>query len=104
MCTIRTCAEDTTFVIWVVWLLGASPILNLFITLLSIGSTRFTELLEARQEAFQALHNGLVRLSSKLDMSVLETPRNDISIAFTFRGLDTALGSQMFSRGVSGTR
>lgn len=89
-----------------------SPVLDLFITLLSMGSITWKQLLRQRKENYAYLHGQLEKLAEKHGTRVLQTKRNDISIGVSLDMLDSPgdnkrisfLGSMLFSRFVSGTR
>ena len=94
---------------------SAAPIIDLFITLLSMGESTFKRLLKERKENFKLLQTGLESIAQKYNEKLLVTPNNKISIAMTLsnltenclkpRGLTaTYFGSYLFSRRVSGVR
>ena len=60
---------------------GISPVLDLFVTFLSMGKTGYKHLLEQRKENFQYFKQRLKSLEGNLPIKVLDTPKNDISIA-----------------------
>ncbi|PJF17364.1 O-phosphoseryl-tRNA(Sec) selenium transferase [Paramicrosporidium saccamoebae] len=76
-----------------------SPLLDLLITLLSMGAVGYRQLLQQRIDCFKALKEGLC-----LSHRVLETPSNDISIALVVDPTDDMLGARLFHRSVSGAR
>ena len=89
-----------------------SPILDLFITLVSMGTTGLKRLLQQRKDVFALLKEGIETLSRDHNERALHSPHNSISIGMTvdssIAGDDpliiTYLGSMLFARGVSGTR
>lgn len=85
-----------------------SPILDLFITLLSLGSLGYTNLLNTRQELMSYLHLKLNEFALKHKERLLDTRNNPISIAMTLSNIPkehvSYLGSMLFSRFISGTR
>ena len=90
-----------------------SPIVDLFITLLSMGRNTFTKLLKERTENFKYFKEKLTEVLPKLGERVLDTPSNKISIAFTigkissdvkFKENATFFGSYLFRRRVMGAR
>ncbi len=88
-----------------------SPILDLFITLLSMGSATWKEILRQRKETFAHLKERMTQLASSHGTLMLDIKRNDISMAMSLAPLDSEdqkkisfLGSMLFSRFVSGTR
>ena len=94
---------------------SAAPIIDLFITFLSMGETTFKRLLKERKENFKTLLTGLELVASKYNEKVLVTKNNKISIAVTLTNLSetclkpkgltaTYFGSYLFSRRVSGVR
>lgn len=86
---------------------SGSPTLDMFVTLLSMGSSGFKTLLSRRKNNFLKLRDQLIHLADRFKLHVLETKNNTISIAMTVgkEGKSaTHLGSMLFTRGVSGTR
>lgn len=61
----------------------SSPIIDLFITLLSMGRRGYSELLQNRSTVFSYLHQQLEALAKKYNEKVVCTPKNQISIAMT---------------------
>ncbi|XP_041471539.1 O-phosphoseryl-tRNA(Sec) selenium transferase-like isoform X2 [Lytechinus variegatus] len=90
---------------------SASPSTDLFITLLSLGSKGYKNLLKERKELFTFLHEELAKVAVKYGERLLHTPHNPISMAMTVNKHDvddgkalTELGSMLFTRCVSGAR
>ena len=87
---------------------SASPIIDLFITLLSMGKNNFKNLHEERLRCLPLLINGLNSLANKYSQRVLICPHNTISIGFTLSSSQLTnvsfLGSQLFQRSISGCR
>lgn len=88
---------------------SSSPILDLFITFLSVGSKDYLSKIKERKEHFKLLKIGLTEIATKFHLRVLETPGNSISIAISLPLMKdakslTELGSKLFLRCVSGTR
>nr|XP_054761966.1 O-phosphoseryl-tRNA(Sec) selenium transferase-like isoform X2 [Lytechinus pictus] len=90
---------------------SASPSTDLFITLLSLGSKGYKNLLKERKELFTFLHEELAKVAEKYGERLLHTPHNPISMAMTVNKHDvddgkalTELGSMLFTRCVSGAR
>lgn len=89
-----------------------SPILDLFITLLSMGSATWKQLLLQRKETYSYLKEQLAKLADKHGTRLLETRKNDISMGLSLEMLDSGedgkkisfLGSMLFARFISGTR
>jgi O-phospho-L-seryl-tRNASec:L-selenocysteinyl-tRNA synthase len=88
-----------------------NPILDLFITFMSMGIRGLRQLLQQRKEVYTFLKEGIERVAKEHDERVLQSPHNNISIGMTvdtIAGDDpsiiTYLGSMLFARGVSGTR
>lgn len=87
-----------------------SPLLDLFITLLSMGRTGYRRLLQEREQCYALLLGRLHQFERDHPelIRVLRTPKNDISIAVAItdpinpKGI--SLGSYLFLRGVSGAR
>ena len=110
---------------------SSSPIIDLFITLLSLGSTKYVALVKERKQLHNELKDGLSQLALGFGQRLLVTPGNSISVGacqslnilskpfkitnlFVSTGISlpevadpklvTQLGSQLFLRCVSGTR
>ena len=88
---------------------SATPTIDVFITLLSLGKKGYGQLLRDRKQMYVYLHVELVKIAKKYDERVLRTPHNSISIGLSLRRFDvkqqaTELGSMLFTRNVSGTR
>lgn len=91
---------------------SASPVIDVFITLLSLGKLGFQNLIRKRKEMFKYLKDELGKIASKYGERVLETKNNTISVAMTLTTLCydgdyeevSVLGSMLFLRNVSGAR
>ncbi|CAL4124064.1 unnamed protein product, partial [Meganyctiphanes norvegica] len=87
---------------------SGSPLLDLFITLLSMGTNGYKKLVKERKEMKTMLVEKMEELAKNYDLKVLSTKNNPISTAMTVPVVDgsslTELGSMLFLRGVSGTR
>uniref|UniRef100_A0A915JYK6 O-phosphoseryl-tRNA(Sec) selenium transferase n=1 Tax=Romanomermis culicivorax TaxID=13658 RepID=A0A915JYK6_ROMCU len=91
---------------------SASPLIDLVITLLSMGQDGYLELRKKRKTLFDDFKQKLSILAAKYDEKVLSTPKNTISMAMTLSKLDSALksaeitklGSMLFTRQCSGAR
>ncbi|XP_054855321.1 O-phosphoseryl-tRNA(Sec) selenium transferase isoform X2 [Eublepharis macularius] len=90
---------------------SASPSLDVLITLLSLGTKGYQQLLKERKEMFYYLSSELKKLAEAYNERLMETPHNPISLAMSLRKLDeqsgtavTQLGSMLFTRQVSGAR
>lgn len=59
---------------------SASPVLDLFITLLSMGVQGYTSLMTQRSQHMDYLHTKLGELASTFDLQLLQTKNNPISI------------------------
>ena len=94
-----------------------APILDVFITLLSMGKTKIQTYLQQREECYCYLRERLEEVAAKFHQRVLEVPRNPISLAVTldspfpddpqFKYSDgdiTKFGAMLYTRGVSGAR
>ena len=77
------------------------PILDLLITLLEAGKTRFKNLLSERKENFMYLKQ---EVEAILPGHVLDNPKNQISLAIAIPNATQRLGSELFLRNVSGAR
>lgn len=90
---------------------SATPTMDLFITLLSMGSQKYKELLKERKENYQYLASKLSEVASKHAERLLKTPHNGISMGMSLSSIIvkedkdvTEIGSMLFTRFVSGTR
>lgn len=90
---------------------SSGPILDLFITLLSMGTEGWTKLLQQRREVYSLLKSKLQELAVTYKERVLDTPDNHISLAFTLTQSNykegtqlTEVGSKLFTRNVTGAR
>ncbi|XP_047128786.1 O-phosphoseryl-tRNA(Sec) selenium transferase isoform X1 [Hydra vulgaris] len=93
---------------------SASPITDLFITLLSLGVEGYKKCLEDRKIVYEYLLSSLQEVAKLYNESVVETRQNQISIAITLKHLYdicgndynkiSEFGSFLFKRSVSGTR
>uniref|UniRef100_A0A6B2L3K0 O-phosphoseryl-tRNA(Sec) selenium transferase n=2 Tax=Arcella intermedia TaxID=1963864 RepID=A0A6B2L3K0_9EUKA len=84
-----------------------SPILDTFITLLSMGKGGFNSLLLERKKLFTYFSEKLSIIAEKHGERLLLTPNNTISMGMTlstFQPDSTFIGSMLFSRGCSGLR
>jgi len=86
---------------------SASPTVDMFITLLSLGVAGFKSLLARRKNNLVKLKQDLAHLADRFGLTLLDTKNNTISVAMTV-GKEgkaaTHIGSMLFTRGVSGTR
>jgi len=106
---------------------SASPYIDLFITLLSMGLNGYKNLLEERKRLIPLFEQGLAAVAKKHGERLLMCPRNTISFGITLNGLGlfeaedgkqpsdeernarvgleiSHFGSMLFTRCVSGTR
>lgn len=94
---------------------SGSPIVDLFITLLSLGETQFKALLQERKSNYKFLSEELQIWCEKHNEKMLKIPNNKISLAVNISTLfekslrpnnltPSFLGSYLFSRRVSGVR
>uniref|UniRef100_A0A8C5SW80 O-phosphoseryl-tRNA(Sec) selenium transferase n=1 Tax=Laticauda laticaudata TaxID=8630 RepID=A0A8C5SW80_LATLA len=90
---------------------SSSPSLDVLITLLSLGTKGYRQLLRERKEMFSYLSMEVKKLAENYNERLLDTPHNPISLAMSLRELDernpeavTQLGSMLFTRQVSGAR
>jgi len=88
---------------------SASPAIDVFVTLLSMGVEGYKTLLKDRKENFEFLREELRLLAGRQGegVKVQEVKSNTISVAISIpqEGRDaSALGAMLFTRGVSGTR
>lgn len=59
-----------------------TPILDVFVTLLSMGETGYKRLLTTRKKLIAVMKEKMVALSERFGIPLLESPRNSISLAF----------------------
>jgi O-phospho-L-seryl-tRNASec:L-selenocysteinyl-tRNA synthase len=103
---------------------SSSPIVDLFITLLSMGLNGYTRLLKERMAMLETFPTRLQEVAAKHGERVLSCPLNTISFGMTLDGLGrpkrddendddytksiskeiSSFGAMLFSRCVSGTR
>lgn len=104
---------------------SSSPIVDLFITLLSMGMNGYKEILSVRQEMLKTFPTRLGEVAAKYGERLLNCPANTISFGITLDNLArpknnkdeddskyleavskeiSQFGSMLFSRCVSGTR
>jgi O-phospho-L-seryl-tRNASec:L-selenocysteinyl-tRNA synthase len=90
-----------------------SPILDLFITLLEMGKTKYKYMIKDRKEKYDKLKIAMSKVADKYGEKILETPNNKISIAMTLKNICkdaenkndiTKLGSLFYSRQISGIK
>ena len=81
-----------------------SPILDLLITLLELGSVRLKDLVNDRKNVFSYMISELEKIEG---LTVVCIPKNQISLTLTLDPpalLDKELGAELFLRNVSGSR
>eukprot|EP01136_Pigoraptor_vietnamica_P011233 Opistho-1_new@3591 len=86
---------------------SAGPILDVFVTLLHLGSNGYKRLLKERKELYSYFVERMGAVAAKHGERMLSTTHNPISFAMTLGSLGsdaTMFGSMLFSRCVSGTR
>ncbi|XP_064602411.1 LOW QUALITY PROTEIN: O-phosphoseryl-tRNA(Sec) selenium transferase-like [Liolophura sinensis] len=90
---------------------SASPSIDLFITLLSLGAQGYRKLLHKRKDMYIYLHQKMTVCAERYGERILQTKHNPISIAMSLSKLSsqdarliTEVGSMLFTRFVSGTR
>lgn len=86
---------------------SSAPILDLFITLLSMGKDGLERLHQDRLRCLPILIDGLNHLMKSVQERVLISPRNTISIGISLTNLHESpsyLGSMLFKRSISGCR
>ncbi|XP_052773965.1 O-phosphoseryl-tRNA(Sec) selenium transferase-like [Mya arenaria] len=87
---------------------SAGPSLDLFITLLSMGSAGYRQLLQERKQMYTYLGEQLRLCADRNDLRVLDIKHNPISYAIGLPeatdGKVTELGGMLFTRFVSGAR
>ncbi|XP_054713888.1 O-phosphoseryl-tRNA(Sec) selenium transferase-like [Uloborus diversus] len=90
---------------------SGAPSTDMFITLLNLGKLGYKNLLENREQMYVYLKNELTKLAVEFGETVLNAPKNCISVAFSLgqfeslnRAAITEIGSMLFSKFVMGTR
>ncbi|EEC15032.1 O-phosphoseryl-tRNA(Sec) selenium transferase, putative [Ixodes scapularis] len=87
---------------------SATPTMDLFITLLSLGTKGYLKLRKERREVFVYLTEKLREVSGKHGERFLHTPNNRISVAMSVTedkvGEVTGIGAMLFTRFVSGSK
>ena len=91
---------------------SASSIMDVMITLLSLGMAGYKQLITQRKEMYSYLKEELGKLAARHDERLLDTKGNPISMGMTLQCLShqhdnkqvTMLGFMLFLRNVSGTR
>ncbi len=89
---------------------SSSQSLDLLITLLSMGSENYKQLIAERKECFDYLKKELQKIGEEFKERVLETPNNSVSLGLTLQHLGkdtkhiTQVGSMLFVKLVSGAR
>lgn len=93
---------------------SAAPILDLFITLLSLGKNGLQRILEQRKENTKFLKEKLQEIAHKYKERLLNTPNNNISMGVTLMGLVqnvkenqkdiSFFGSVLYSKRIMGSR
>lgn len=69
---------------------SSAPILDLFITLLSMGVSGYQQLLSSRSRLFEEMQSKLQTMAARYGEALLASPGNKISIGVSLRRLDTA--------------
>ena len=75
-----------------------APVLDLCITLLSMGEDGYRALLRERERLLPILHAGLQALADKYSLSILPSSRNSISIGLTLDQLQVTMQQQTGSQ------
>ncbi|EDV22917.1 uncharacterized protein TRIADDRAFT_50605 [Trichoplax adhaerens] len=87
---------------------SAAPVMDLFVTLLSMGVEGFKDSLIERKGMYRYLQKRLQQVASAHGERLLVTPNNAISIGITLSSMPTKhateLGSMLFTRNISGAR
>lgn len=87
---------------------SSSPVVDLFMTLLSMGKQGYKKLLEERKDLKKYLGDQIEAVAKDYGLRLLTCKNNPISIAMSLPVEESAalteLGSMLFLRGVSGTR
>lgn len=93
---------------------SAAPVLDLFVTFLSLGKNGLKKLLDQRKENTKFFKEKLQEIAKKFDERLLFTPNNTISMGVTLTGLKKILdekeksvsffGSVLYSKRIMGSR
>ncbi|KAM3136111.1 hypothetical protein pb186bvf_011733 [Paramecium bursaria] len=92
---------------------SSAPIVDIFITLLSMGRSGLQELLKQRVENFAYFKQELQKLTQQLNEEVVETKLNGISMAITLKNKQfiqvekneaTQLGAKLYVKKIMGAR
>lgn len=85
---------------------SASPIIDLFITLLQLGEPGWKNILHERENNYRNSRTILTQLLEPKGIKILSSPKNDVSIALSteFLPQNRHIGSELFLRKVSGVR
>jgi len=85
---------------------SGAPILDLFVTFLSMGETGYQRILRERRSLVQTFKQRLQDFAHSFGERLLESPNNTISFAVSLDHFPnpTSIGSSLFLRRVSGTR
>eukprot|EP01083_Nonionella_stella_P090584 253053_1 len=89
---------------------SSSPIIDLFITLVSMGASKYRQLRKEREVLMQYFKNRMSEIAQKYGEKLLETPSNPISLGITLSRFDSEsqscsyIGSMLFQRRCSGVR
>lgn len=87
---------------------SVSPSIDMFVTLLEMGSNEYKRLLEARTQHFVEMEAIVASIVHDFRLRALSTPQNRISLALSLgelRHIDTSqVGRKLFFRSVSGCR
>jgi O-phospho-L-seryl-tRNASec:L-selenocysteinyl-tRNA synthase len=87
---------------------SSSQTLDVLMTLLHLGRDGYMKMVHERKEVFAYLQERLGILATKHNEKTIVNKRNPISMAMTLASFDrskvTAIGSMLFTRGVSGAR
>lgn len=85
---------------------SGSPVLDLLITLLSMGEDGWLRVLDERERVMARLRERMAAVAAAAGERVLDTPDNGISLAMTLGSVarPTHFGSMLFSRAVTGPR
>lgn len=85
-----------------------SPVLDVFITLLSLGKNGYRKLVDKRKLIFDLLQKRLKEFAESVGEKVIVNEENPISIALTLSKVNenylTKIGSMLFLRGLTGAR
>mmetsp|Transcript_17354 Transcript_17354/g.25723 ORF Transcript_17354/g.25723 Transcript_17354/m.25723 type:complete len:464 (+) Transcript_17354:164-1555(+) len=85
---------------------SSSPVIDMFVTLLSMGRKKYAELLEEREKLSEKFRSVLSTFAESKGEHLVESRSNSISFAVSLERVKnpTEIGAMLFARGVTGVR